>query len=82
MISKLSPAEVPLFQWKKWPQNRKRLLFGVRVAKGKKAFFGVFDIEDTRSMPNSRFHQISTSNAFSHYPVTSRPNLVRIKMKS
>ena len=38
MISKLSPIEVWLFQRKKWPQNRKVLLFGVRVANSKIVF--------------------------------------------
>ena len=74
MICKLSPVEVSLFQRKKRPPNRKRLLFGVWVAKGKKVFCRLFDIEDTGSMVKSRFHQISPSNAFS--------NLIRIKIKS
>ena len=38
MISKLSPIEVWPFQRKKWPQNRKVLLFGVRVANSKIVF--------------------------------------------
>ena len=42
MICKYSPVEVSLFQRKKWSQNRKRLLFGVRVAKGKKIFLLAF----------------------------------------
>ena len=74
MICKLSPVEVSLFQRKKWPPNRKRLLFGVRVAKGKKSFCRLFDIEDNWSMVKSRFHKISTSNEFS--------NLVRIRIRS
>ena len=74
MICKLFSVEMSLFQRKKWHPKRKRLLFGVRVAKGKKFFCRPFDIEDTGSMVKSRFHQISTSNAFS--------NLVRIKIRS
>ena len=42
MICKLSPVEVSLFQRKKWPPKRKLLLFGVRVAKGKKVFLSTF----------------------------------------
>ena len=42
MICKLSPVEVSPFQRKKRPPNRKRLLFGVRVAKGKKVFLTTF----------------------------------------
>ena len=76
MICKLFLVEVSLSQRKKRPPNRKRLLFRVRVAKSKKKIFfcQLFDIEDTGSMVKSRFHQISTSNAFS--------NLVRIKIRS
>ena len=39
MMSKLSSIEVWLFQRKKWPQNRKVLLFWVRVANSKLVFF-------------------------------------------
>ena len=42
IICKLSPVEVSLLQRKKWPPKRKRLLFGVRVAKGKKVFLSTF----------------------------------------
>ena len=52
------------------------------LLRAKKSFFQLYHIADTKSMPKSRFHQIFTSNAFSHYPGTSSPNLVRIKIES
>ena len=74
MICKLFSVEMSLFQRKKWHPKRKSLLFGIRVAKGKKVFCRPFDIEDAGSMVIHGFHQISTSNAFL--------NLVKIKIKS
>ena len=52
------------------------------LLRAKKSFFQLYHIADTKSMPKSRFHQIFTSNAFSHHPGTSSPNLVRIKIES
>ena len=52
------------------------------LLRAKKSFFQLFHIADTKSMPKSRFHQTFISNTFSHYPGTSCPNLVRIKIGS
>ena len=74
MICKLSLVEESLFQEKYGPRTENAYYLESALLRAKKSFCRLFDIEDTGSMVKSRFHQYSTSNAFS--------NLVRIKIRS
>ena len=78
MISKL----FHFFNEEDGPRTENACYLESGLLRAKKSFFQLYHIADTKSMPKSRFHQIFTSNAFSHYPGTSSPNLVRIKIKS
>ena len=66
-ISKLSPEKRYFFEetFGFKPQNKKGLLFAVGDSKGFFSFFFKLGISD--QLPISGFHQISISNAFSHY---------------
>ena len=78
MISKL----FHFFNEEDGPRTENACYLESGLLRAKKSFFQLYHIADTKSMPKSRFHQIFTSNALSHYPGTSSPNLVRIKIKS
>ena len=78
MISKL----FHFFNEENGPRTENACYLESGLLRAKKSFFQLYHIADTKSMPKSRFHQIFTSNALSHYPGTSSPNLVRIKIKS